>query len=163
MFKYLKNDKITKMIGKTKNIINDEMRENEINFLEAHLKIEKEIQSIYDNNNFSYQDLVNRKKHLTKFNNNIYNIMISFIFGFLSSVIFYAMESTIININIDNNDKFMILLFVFYIIIGFIVFYCIFKIAHQISSDDKLNTNEYELSIIEKELNKYEKGHNKNI
>ncbi len=165
MFKYLKNDKITKLVGKARTIIDEEMRKNEINFLEAHLKMEKEIQSIYDSNSFSYRDLIERKNHLKEFNNNIKNILISFVFGLLVSIIVDFIKSiTSENLITINNNIFMmlinsILLAILIIAVEFGIVYVILKFSHQISSNDKLNTNKYELDIIEEKLKKYEKSH----
>lgn len=168
MFKYLKNDKITKLVGKAKTTVNEEMKKNEINFLEAHLKLEEEIQFIYDSNKFSYQDLIKRKNHLNEFNDTIKNISISLAFGFLASVIFDIIKSTTSKdstISNDNNSFVMftytILLTVFFIVMGFGIVYLILKFSHQISSNDKLNTNDYELNIIKEKLKEYENNHKK--
>lgn len=168
MFKYLKNDKITKSVGKARTTINEEMRKNEINFLEAHLKMEKEIQSIYDSNNFSYQDLIKRKKHLKDFNDNLKNILISLVFGIIASIIFDFIKSTIsedLTTNI-NNDLFVMLIYIIFLVVFFIAIalgmvYLILKFSQQISSNDKLNTNDYELDIIKEKLKEYECNHKK--
>lgn len=162
MFKYFKNDKITKLVVKSLKITKEEMKNNDIGFLEAHLKMQTEIQLIYNNNLFSYQDLIKRKKHIVEFNNSINNILISFIFGLLASLIFWFFQY-IINpsINIDYNNIFMLLFYIImfiivYILIFFTIICSILKTARQISSNDELNTNEYELEIIKEQLKKYE-------
>ena len=83
MFKKFKKDKITKLIEKEKVNVYDKLKSNDINLLEAHYILENKISQIYHENNFYYQDLLNRKKFLTSFRSNAVNIMISLLFGIL--------------------------------------------------------------------------------
>lgn len=87
MFKKFKPDKITKLIQKDKDSLYDDLKNNNINLLEAHYIMEDKISKIYKENKFHYQDILNRKKHLTSFHNYTTNIMISLFFGILSSLI----------------------------------------------------------------------------
>lgn len=87
MFKKFKKDKITKLIEKEKVNVYDKLKSNDINLLEAHYILENKISQIYHENNFYYQDLLNRKKFLTSFRSNAVNIMISLLFGILGSAI----------------------------------------------------------------------------
>lgn len=169
MFKYLKNDKITKLVGKAKSSIYKQLNNHEINFLEAHLKMENEIKIIYDNNDFSYQELLKRKERLTAITENITNISISLFFGFIASIIFEFIKLTM-SIHFDGNNKnifTIILLFIsivlLFCVISFILFYTILKCAYEFSSNDKFNTKDNELKLIDKKLSEYEAVRNNNI
>lgn len=168
MFKYLKNDKITKLVGKTKSSIYKQLNNHEINFLEAHLKMENEIKIIYDNNDFSYQELLKRKERLTAIAENITNISISLFFGFIASIIFEFIKLTM-SIHFDGNNKniFTIILpsisiVLLFCVIFFILFYIILKCAYEFSSNDKFNTKDSELELIEDKLSEYDTIHNNN-
>lgn len=67
MFKEFKKDKITKLIQIEKENVYDKLKSNDINLLEAHYILEDRISQIYNENNFYYQDLLNRRKFLTSF------------------------------------------------------------------------------------------------
>ena len=71
MFKEFKKDKITKLNQKGKDNIYDKLKSNDINLSEAHYILEDKISEIYSENKFCYQDLLNRRTHLTSFRANI--------------------------------------------------------------------------------------------
>ena len=80
MFKEFKKDKITKLIQIEKENVYDKLKSNDINLLEAHYILEDRISQIYNENNFYYQDLLNRRKFLKKTITYIFLINIFFKF-----------------------------------------------------------------------------------
>ena len=94
--------------------------------------------------------------------------MISLVFGIIASIIFDFIKSTIsedLTTNI-NNDLFVMLIYIIFLVVFFIAIalgmvYLILKFSQQISSNDKLNTNDYELDIIKEKLKEYECNHKK--
>ncbi|MDD6848397.1 MAG: hypothetical protein PUD53_06475 [Oscillospiraceae bacterium] len=156
MFKEFKKDKITKFIQKEENNIYKRLKSNDINFLEAHYILENKISQIYNENNFSYQDLLKRRRFLTSFRSNIKNIMLSLVLGMIAS----ATCSFIID-----SSKILSILnpIIYYISMAIItsLIVCFFlnfipKCARNISEIDFYNVNSFELKIIDNILQEYE-------
>ena len=156
MFKEFKKDKITKLIQKEKDNVYDKLKSNDINLLEAHYILENKISQIYNENNFYYQDLLNRKKFLTSFRSNTHNIMISLIFGILGSAICsFILDASKI---LSGFGAFIcdILIIIIILFIAYFMIKSILKTAKLLSDDDPYNIDSYELDIIKKALQKYE-------
>lgn len=156
-----KKDKITKEIGKIKKVINIQKNNDEISLLEGHKILVNEISDVYNNGNYSYNDLLKRKSIITNFNNNYKEIVISFAFGLFSSIIVSSVSEFINNnyeiskllnfiISAISSTFFSLIAFVLVILI---IIYC----AKKLSEEDKYHTDEYELEIIEKKLKELEK------
>ena len=156
MFKEFKKDKITKLIEKEKVNVYDKLKSNDINLLEAHYILENKISQIYHENNFYYQDLLNRKKFLTSFRSNAVNIMISLLFGILGSAICSFILDTSKILSGFGPITYNILMIIIILIIVFFTIKSIIKNAKLLSDSDLYNVDSYELDIIEKALQKYE-------
>lgn len=165
-----KKDKITKEIGKIKKVINIQKNNDEISLLEGHKILVNEITDVYKNGNYSYNDLLKRKNIITNFNNNYKEIVISFAFGILTSLfvayiqkICNYLSSLISGICPDINNSLLqviIMIAVTVILILAVVLWVVFFIirsARELSYNDPYHTDEYELKIIEKKLEKLEK------
>lgn len=156
MFKEFKKDKITKLIQIEKENVYDKLKSNDINLLEAHYILEDRISQIYNENNFYYQDLLNRRKFLTSFRSNTHNILISLIFGILGSAIcsFILDASKILSrLGAIICDILMIIIILF---IAYFMIKSILKTSKLLSDDDPYNVDLYELDEIEKASQKYE-------
>ena len=156
MFKEFKKNKIRKLISTEKNNVFNKLKNNDINLLEAHYILENSISKIYNENNFCYQDLLNRKRELTSFRTNINNILVSFLFGILVNVICNLIIYASNELFTFNSIICDILMVIFVIVIIFIVSATIPKNAKILSNIDPYNVEQYELEIIEKALQEYE-------
>ena len=163
-----RKDKITKEIGKRKKVINNKMNKNEISLLKGHKILVNEISDVYNNGNYSYNDLIKRKSIITNFNNNYKEIVISFAFGILASAFLaYIQEiwnclSSLISSIFPNNSllQVIIMIAITVILILSVVLWVVFFIirsARGLSFNDPYHTDEYELEIIEKKLKELEK------
>lgn len=163
-----RKDKITKEIGKRKKVINIKKNKDEISLLEGHKILVNEISDVYNNGNYSYNDLLKRKSIITNFNNNYKEIVISFAFGILASAFLAYIQdicnclSSLISSIFPNNSLLQIivliiitLLLLFAVVSGVVFF--IIRSARGLSFNDPYHTDEYELKIIEKKLEKLEK------
>lgn len=156
MFKEFKKDKITKLIHKEKDTVYNKLKNNDINLLEAHFILENKISQIYSENEFCYQDLLNRKKFLTSFRSNTKNIMISLLFGILGSVI-CSVISDISKILFDFGPIMnCISMIIIVLLIVFFVIESIVKNAKILSDNDLYNVDSYELDIIKEALQTFE-------
>lgn len=156
MFKEFKKDKITKLIYKEKDTVYNKLKNNDINLLEAHFILENKISQIYSENEFCYQDLLNRKKFLTSFRSNTKNIMISLLFGILGSVI-CSVISDISKILFDFGPIMnCISMIIIVLLIIFFVIESIVKNAKILSDNDLYNVDSYELDIIKEALQTFE-------
>lgn len=160
-FKYLRKDKISKEIGKIKKTVNNKLDDGKITLLKGHKILVNEITEIYNKDDYSYNDLLKRRNMLKNFNSNYKNIIISFAFGLFSSIIVSNIAKFINNnIKLSKFLDFIISAIsstVFLLITFALVILIIIYSAKKLSEEDKLHTDEYELKIIEKKLEKLEK------
>lgn len=161
MFSTFKKDKITKIIMKEREKILTDCNNNNINFLETHYLIEDMISKVYKNNNFYYQDILNRKRKITSFHNHLKDILISFFFGIIGSVFFSAIFTLS-----DLSSYFSpivsgIFMFISIILISFFTILIICRFEKSFSNFDSYNVNSYELNIIDDILKDYEDNRKK--
>ncbi len=156
MFNGFKKDKITKLVQKEKDNLYNDLKNNNINLLEAHYIMEDNISKIYNENQFYYQDILNRKRYLTSFRDNTNNILISLLYGILGSgICSFILEASEV-LSGFGTIICSILMLVIISIIAYFVLKSIFNTAVLLSDKDLYNVDAYELNIIENILQEYE-------
>lgn len=161
MLGFPKKDKITKLIIKASNEIYSNLKENNIDYLQAHLNMKEEIEKIYQQNNFYYQELLERKIFLTKYRNNLNNIFISFAFGVLSSWICSMVTDATKTFQQYQPWIYNLIMIIIVLIASYFILRMVFSSAKLFSSDENFNTKDFELNLIEKKLNNLENSNPK--
>ena len=162
MFSALKQDIITKEISKEKNNIIDKCKINNIDSLVIHKKLENLISKFYDKkiyskSGFTYDDLINRRNKITKYNSNSSAISISFVLGVLSNL-FVSIFSVISKVLDDINPIISgIIMIVLALLIGFSTLYFIIYLIKFFSDTDNYHIDDFELSKIDELIEEYEK------
>lgn len=163
MFSALKQDIITKEISKEKNNIIDKCKINNNDSLVIHKKLENLISKFYDKkiyskSGFTYDDLINRKNKITKYNSNSNDIGISFLFGAVGSLFISAIFDMTNLLN--GTDAFFsgIFMMLFILLIDFGVLYLIMYFTKVFSDTDKYHINNFELSKIDELIAEYERS-----
>jgi hypothetical protein len=156
----IKKDKITKLIEKSEKSFYDDYKNNNLNFFEAHCKMQDGIEEIYKTNDFYYQELLDRKRFLTSFKSQTISLIIALAFGLLSTWI-YELITTLSRMLYSSNPILNLILQIIMLIITLIIIIMVvrkvFKTAKFISNLDTYNTNDFELLIIEEKLNLLDK------
>lgn len=163
MFSALKQDIITKEISKEKNNIIDKCKINNNDSLVIHKKLENLISKFYDKkiyskSGFTYDDLINRKNKITKYNSNSNDIGVSFVLGVLGNL--FVSIFSVITDSLDgiNPIFFGIFMIVFTLLVGFSTLYFIMYLIKFSSDTDKYHIYDFELSKIDELIEEYEKS-----
>lgn len=162
MFSALKQDIITKEISKEKSNIIDKCKINNNDSLVIHKKLENLISKFYDKkiyskSGFTYDDLINRRNKITKYNSNSSAISISFVLGILSNL--FVSIFSVISKALDGINSIIsgIIMTVLALLIGFSTLYFIISLIKFFSDTDNYHIDDFELSKIDELIEEYEK------